>query len=338
IEQQSLGYVIYSLTPWLTRLERTAQRLLAAPDLYLKFNTGGLLRGDLATRYAAYAIGRQWGFKSPNDIRAEEDEPPIPGGDDYLVPLNMVPAGSAAPPAQRTRPAPVRRAEETESPSLETLAAWVTRHYEAISDYFEAQGAEVLAALELRPEASAQELIDAASANEELAAILFRLASGLAEQVGQSTAVELGGAFAASETVSYLAAGAASTAANVNATTINDLGTAIGIAQAPAEVREAVRDMFGQMTAARARVLAQARVSTVANFAAHEGAKHAGARTKTWRVWDPNPRASHAAANGQTVGIREDFDVGGRRGRWPHDHRLGVDEIAGCTCRLQFNL
>ena len=44
-----------------------------------------------------YAIGRQWGWLSVNDIRRLENMPPVPGGDIYLQPLNMVDAGKGAP-------------------------------------------------------------------------------------------------------------------------------------------------------------------------------------------------------------------------------------------------
>ncbi|MFG2683154.1 phage portal protein [Streptomyces sp. NPDC048392] len=514
IEQQSLGYVIYSLLPWLTRLERTANRLFGDPSIYLKFNPDALLRGDTAQRFAAYAQGRQWGWLSVNEIRAKEDEPPIEGGDEYVVPLNMSPAGQAAPPEQRglpgrqaraaaevptgatmvalfppsdvaeqiaiegglpaeelhatlaylgkdltkdqraavatvvaglaaqhqelvgtvgglghfpagedgvpyfatvdvpglaelrhrlvealtaagipagsehgftphmtltyaedgeEPPAPVepvslgfteltlatgpdrtpfmlsgtrsrprpphRRAEESvETPSPEELPSWIQRHFEAISTFFAEQGDRVLAALGVTPDSSADDLIDLSADNEELTEILFQLARSLTSEVGASTAAALGGAFAVEETTAFLAAGAASTAANVNGTTVERLRSTITLKAAPAEVQKSARNMFDQMTESRARVLAQARVSETTNFASHEGAKQSGARTKTWRVWDANPRKTHARADGQTVGIREDFKIGKREGRWPHDHRLGVDEIAGCTCRLQFNL
>lgn len=338
IEQQSLGYVIYSLMPWLTRLERTTQRLLGDPSLYLKFNPDALLRGDTTQRYAAYAQARQWGWMSVNDIRAREDEPPIEGGDEYVVPLNMSPAGQTAPPEQRALPARQTRAGETaETPSAEELPSWITRHFEAISAFFADQGDRVLAALGVTPGATAEELIDLVVDNEALTEILFQLALGLTQEVGASTAASLGGTFTAGETSAALAASAASTAANVNATTVEKLASTINLAQAPADIRRDARAMFDGMTESRARVLAQARVSQTSNFAAHEGAKQGGARSKTWRVWDANPRKSHQRADGQTVGIREDFTVGKRKGRWPHDHRLGVDEIAGCTCRLQFN-
>ncbi|WP_326659610.1 phage portal protein [Streptomyces sp. NBC_00385] len=338
IEQQSLGYVIYSLMPWLTRMERTVQRLLGDPSLYMKFNPDALLRGDSAQRNAGYALGRQWGWYSVNDIRAKEDEPPIEGGDEYVVPLNMSPAGQTAPPEQRELPArQVRAGEMAETPSAEELPSWITRHFEAISAFFAEQGDRVLATLGVTPGATAEELVDLVVDNEVLTEILYQLALGLTQEVGAATAASLGGTFTAGETSAALAASAASTAANVNATTVEKLASTIKLADAPADVRKDARAMFDGMTESRARVLAQARVSQTSNFAAHEGAKQGGARTKTWRVWDANPRKTHQRADGQTVGIREDFTVGKRKGRWPHDHRLGVDEIAGCTCRLQFN-
>ena len=335
IEQQSLGYVIYSLMPWLTRLERTVRQLLGDPNLYVKFDPDGLLRGDTTQRYSAYAQARQWGWMSVNDIRAKEDEEPVDGGDQYLQPLNMVPAGETAPPAQRSMPGRQERAADSaESVAAEDLPAWVRRHEEAVTAFFAEQSDRVLAELGVNPGASVAEILDEARENEDLTAVLLELARGLVAEVGASTAAALGGAFVVEETAAVLAAGAAATAANINATTVAALVTQFTVSNAPKDVLE----MFERMTEARAKQLAMARVNYLSAFGAHEGAKHAGARTKTWRVWDPNPRASHAAADGQTVGIREDFTIGSHKGRWPHDYRLGVDEIAGCTCRLQFNL
>ncbi len=94
IEQQSLNFVIYGLMPWLKRWESAMRRDLLLPserkEYYIEFNVNGLIRGDLKARYEAYAIARQWGWLSVNDIRRLENLPPIKGGDTYLTPLNMV--------------------------------------------------------------------------------------------------------------------------------------------------------------------------------------------------------------------------------------------------------
>ena len=52
----------------------------------------GLLRGDYKSRMEGYAIGRQNGWLSANDIRSLEDMNPIEadkGGDLYLINGNM---------------------------------------------------------------------------------------------------------------------------------------------------------------------------------------------------------------------------------------------------------
>ena len=50
---------------------------------------GALLRGDMKSRFEAYATGINWGIYSPNDCRDLEDMNPRPGGDVYLTPMNM---------------------------------------------------------------------------------------------------------------------------------------------------------------------------------------------------------------------------------------------------------
>lgn len=97
IEHQGIDFVVNTLRPWLVRWEAELNLKLLGndPNLYLEFNVNGLLRGDLNTRYQAYATGRQWGWLSANDIRRKENMNPVEGGDEYLTPLNMVPAGEA---------------------------------------------------------------------------------------------------------------------------------------------------------------------------------------------------------------------------------------------------
>ncbi len=99
IEQQSIGFVVYTIVPWLVAFEQAINKSLLTEaerqaGYYAKFSVEGLLRGDMAARKDFYATGRQWGWFSANDVRRFEDMNPIKGGDTYLVPLNMVPADS----------------------------------------------------------------------------------------------------------------------------------------------------------------------------------------------------------------------------------------------------
>ena len=86
----------YTLRPWLIRVEQRLSRLLTDGQ-YVKFSVEGLLRGDTQSRYASYAVARQWGWMSANDILRLEDRPLIDGGDVYLTPLNMQQLGADDP-------------------------------------------------------------------------------------------------------------------------------------------------------------------------------------------------------------------------------------------------
>jgi len=88
IEQQSLEFVKYTLDPWVSRWEQSmARSLLTAEEkkkYFVKFNVDGLLRGDYQSRMNGYAVGRQNGWMSANDIRELENLDRIPeeaGGD-----------------------------------------------------------------------------------------------------------------------------------------------------------------------------------------------------------------------------------------------------------------
>ena len=85
-----------TLDPWLTAIEEELADKLLSPNEkragshFLKFNTKKLTRMHLKDRNDSYAVARLGGWMSVNDIRAAEDLPPVPGGDERLKPLNHV--------------------------------------------------------------------------------------------------------------------------------------------------------------------------------------------------------------------------------------------------------
>jgi HK97 family phage portal protein len=113
IEQQSIEFVTHAIRPWLVRWEQAITKdLLGERErkvFYPEHLVDGLLRGDIAARYQAYAVGRQWGWLSADDIREYENQNPLPDGQGeiYLIPANMIPADQAgAQPEPAPAPAP----------------------------------------------------------------------------------------------------------------------------------------------------------------------------------------------------------------------------------------
>ena len=102
IEHQSIDFVVHTIRPWLVRWEQAITRALLSEEertiYYAKFNVDGLMRGDFVTRMNGYAIARQNGWMSANEIRALENMNKIPadqGGDLYLLNGNMISAMDA---------------------------------------------------------------------------------------------------------------------------------------------------------------------------------------------------------------------------------------------------
>lgn len=102
IEHQSISFAVHTIRPWLVRIEQAMNRALF-PDnekgrFYVQFNLDGLMRGDYKSRMEGYAIARQNGWMSANDIRELENLNPLSdedGGNVYLVNGNMIPISLA---------------------------------------------------------------------------------------------------------------------------------------------------------------------------------------------------------------------------------------------------
>jgi len=95
VEQQSMEFVRYTLAPYVHALETSIDSALLEQPYFYRLNMNAFERGDIRSRYAAYATGRQWGWLSVNDVRTLEDLNSVGDqGDAYLQPLNMAPAGA----------------------------------------------------------------------------------------------------------------------------------------------------------------------------------------------------------------------------------------------------
>lgn len=85
IEQQNLGFLQYTLTPYLTRWEQSLHRWIVKPAdrgrLHAEHNLDGLLRGDSAARADYQTKMVNAGLRAINELRRIDNLPPLEGGD-----------------------------------------------------------------------------------------------------------------------------------------------------------------------------------------------------------------------------------------------------------------
>jgi HK97 family phage portal protein len=92
--EMSTLQIIEALRPWLVRLETAFFDIIPA-NRYVRFNTDALLKTDLRTRTEIYAQQRAFGMKTVDEIRDEEDLPPMPGqAGGEVIPLDVMVAMS----------------------------------------------------------------------------------------------------------------------------------------------------------------------------------------------------------------------------------------------------
>lgn len=79
IEHQSLEFLMYTMLPWIRRVETSLDSSLlpSGGRYFTKFNVEGLLRGDNTSRIAWYRGMREMGVLSADEIRQHEDMEPI---------------------------------------------------------------------------------------------------------------------------------------------------------------------------------------------------------------------------------------------------------------------
>src|SRR5690606_3880169 len=84
IEHQTLDFVVHSLRPWLKRWEQAVNRDLLAPfergEYFAEFLMDDMLRGDIKSRYEAYAQAIQNKIMNRNEVRVRENLNPVEGG------------------------------------------------------------------------------------------------------------------------------------------------------------------------------------------------------------------------------------------------------------------
>ena len=299
----------------------------ADPDTYVVFDLTEKLKGSFEERASILqaSVGGPW--MTRNEARADNDMPPIDGGDELIVPLNVVEGGQASPqdthmdsskkiiPSHRKDAQKILIKGRSQKEEDEELA-------EALKKFFRRQKDSVLPKI-----GAGSEWWDEDRWNKELADDLEPLIDRIADAHGMSAAEVMGTEYGRELTRKYLRKLTEGRSKAINASTLKKLQEAIEEEAEPAEV-------FEKRESKDAVTFGEALANTVAGWALMEAVHQAqdhGYSKKVEKEWEtgPNSRPSHAAMNGQRVGIDEKFSNGAE---WPGDDNLSPEESCGCNC------
>lgn len=335
-----------ALGPWLTMIaQRLNQFLLpmigADPAEYVEFDIQRKLAGSFEERAQVIqtSVGAPW--LTRNEARAMANLPRIEGGDELIIPLNVLEGGQASPTDSAPKTAPVEEKaaglELLQAPDLELKSAPAEETQAAFVDvyarFFEHQARSVLSRLPKKD--AGEEWWDYERWIRELADDLEPLTRKETEAKAREVFKALGvdpDLYSVPLTAKYIRKLCETRAAAANETIQQALVEELD-AQEPDP--RAVYEKTAPVVAERSgRSIAAAALSFAVSEAIQQG-QNAGANprsiTKTWVTHSAHPRATHAAINGETVPYSERFSNGAR---FPQDITLPAGEAVNCECTM----
>jgi HK97 family phage portal protein len=317
----------------------------ANPDeTYVEFDLTEKLKGSFEERASILqaAVGGPW--MTRNEARADNNLPPVEGGDELIVPLNVVEGGQSSPQDTHMEEQKPMTTEPAEPQKMRKKADAEKLHIKARSSKEEDEKmAEVLRAFWKRQAAAVLPKIGAKSAkwwneerwNTELADDIEPVIDSVADAHGEEVAKAIGAEYRTDQTRKYLRALAEGRAKAINDSTYKRLQAAIDDDEdeenTPAhvfEVRESKdAEVFG-------RSLAIGVAGWAATREAPAQAEQQGYHKTVEKRWitGTNPRPEHAMMDGQTVPIDSAFSNGCF---WPGDENGDPDTTCGCNCSTE---
>jgi HK97 family phage portal protein len=327
--------------------EIQAQILADIPDsqdVYCEFNIDAKLRGSFEEQAvaASTATGRPW--MTVNETRARNNLPAIDGGDELIVPLNVTEGGLASP--RDTAPEP-DAAPKALARRVATKAGPTTG--ESSLDELREEFASALA--ELTDEEFASLLGSGPGSTDAVrswwasgrAGRLAKFSKLIADYIlrfGRAGARKVLDEFNPSE--DGWAADVMEPwllAAALHHAELHDAAgeqAAVEAAVAPPEEGgiAAALVLAGGLWAAAALTRSETAATEALSFGGHDAAEASGVGFKVWQTTSSNPRALHAAMNGEKVPLGGVFSNGLR---WPGDSTGDADETANCRCLLTYS-
>ncbi len=313
----------------------------ADPNTYTEFDMTEKLKGSFEERASILqaSVGGPW--LTRNEARADNNLPPIEGGDELIVPLNVVEGGQASPqdthmethaevrekcccPEHKAKAEEIRVKARSSKEEEDAMA-------EILKKFWERQAKSVLPKIG----AKSARWWDEVRWNDELTEDILPLINSTADAHGKETADVIGFKYDTARTRNYLEEMAKGRAKAINEATYKKLLATIEDAEdeedTPAHVFE-VREDKDSITFGRSLALAAAGWAAV-----HEAPKQAednGIHKTVEKMWvtGSNPRTEHALMNGQRVPIDEEFSNGCM---WPGDEGGDPDTTCGCNCSTE---
>ena len=307
----------------------------ADPRTYVEFDMTEKLKGSFEERASILqsAVGGPW--MTRNEARADNNLPPVEGGDELIVPLNVVEGGQASPTDTHMENAgctchlhegkaePIRLKAKSSKDEDEQMAA-------ILKKFFKRQASSVIPKIG----AKAASWWDEERWNEELADDLEPLIDKIADAHGKEAAEALGAEYDTKRTRKYLRALSEGRASAINAATYAKLEEALE----SEEEEETPEKVFEKRENADSGTFGRSLATAVAGWAmireAPQQAEAQGIHKTMEKVWitGDNPRPEHAMMNGETVPIDQEFSNGCF---WPGDDNGDPDTTCGCNCSTQ---
>ena len=310
----------------------------ADANLYVEFDLTEKLKGSFEERASILqaSVGGPW--LTRNEARADNNLPPIEGGDELIVPLNVLEGGQASPQdthMDEQEPMTIQQncgCHHRKSDNVISIKARSTeeedeRMAEAMSKFFKRQADSVLPKIG----AKSAKWWDEERWDSELADDIEPVMDDIADAHGSETARAIGSKYNTDQTRKYLRAMAEGRAKAINAGTYKRLQEAIeddDEENTPAKV-------FDERQDSNAKLLGRALAIGVAGWAvtreAPQQAEQQGIRKTVEKIWvtGDNPRPEHQMMNGEIVPIDEPFSNGCY---WPGDENGDPDTTCGCNC------
>lgn len=314
----------------------------ADPSTYVEFDLTEKLKGSFEERASIIqaSVGGPW--MTRNEARADNNLPPVDGGDELIVPLNVIAGGQASPQDTHMEPKWAMISHDScgcqsckaKAEQIKIKARSTQEEDEkmaaVLQKFWKRQAASVLPKIG----AKAESWWDENRWDGELAEDITPLINDTADAHGKEAAAAIGFEYDTDRTREYLTAMGAARAKAINKATLRKLQDAIDDGDeedTPAHVFE-VREGKDSVTFGRSLALAAAGWAAV-----HEAPKQAsdrGIQKTVEKIWvtGENPRPEHAAMNGQRVPIDEAFSNGCY---WPGDENGDPDTTCGCNCSTE---